>query len=320
MAIEKENSERQAKEKLVSARLLAGLMAVILTVSLLSFPSAQAKNAPSSPPTKNASAPTSSGGAGSPGYRVEATSNYAGTLSCQMCKDGIRVKSDRMGLTWILTAPKWNAQIYNTSTECYMDLPYDEWTKRQSFIPMAKKKTTLKMEKTNSTKVIHGLNTRLYVIMATFAPGTPGAPAMPGMAGGPGAQSVGQPKSKSGSPKAVSPPKTMTVREAEMWVAKDPCVPKQFNELMGKIFGIPAEDGLPLSISLRQKNGKITSIWETVKLTKGNITKDEFKPILGYKKVKTEVEMMLGDQDLGLSDSDGLDSKPAKRLKTDEMP
>ncbi len=308
MAIEKKNAVR-----LTEARLLwAGLLAYLLLCAAPAF----AKNDTPQAPAKSAAGTAAVGGGGSPGYRVEATSNYAGTLSCQMCKDGIRVKSDRMGLTWILTSPKWNAQIYNTSTECYMDLPYDEWTKRQSFIPMAKKKTTLKMEKTNETKVIHGMKTRLYVIMATFSPAPPGNPGMPGV---PGAQPSGQKKSKSPPGKAVSP-KTITVREAEMWVAKDPCVPKQFNELMGKIFGIPAEDGLPLSISLRQKNGKITSIWETVKLSKGNVTKDEFKPILGYKKVKTEVEMMLGDQDLGLSESGGLDSKPVKRLKLNEMP
>ncbi len=272
-------------------------------------------------PAKTGSTPVNTGGAGSSGYRVEATSNYAGTLSCQMCKEGIRVKSDRMGLTWILTAPKWNAQIYNTSTECYMDLPYDEWTKRQSFLPMAKKKTTLKLEKTSNTKVIHGLNTRQYVIMATFQPGAPGLPAavgMPGMAGTAGSGGTRPKQAKpSGKP---APAKPVTVREAEMWIAKDPCVPKQFNQLMGKIFGIPAEDGLPLSISLRQKNGKITSIWETVKLTKGIITKDEFKPIVGYKKVRTEVEMMLGDQDMGLSESDSFDAKPVKRPKLDEMP
>lgn len=311
LAIEKKNAARRTKERL----LCAGLLAHVL---LSAAPAIAKSDAPQSP-TKHAAATATAGGAGSPGYRVEATSNYAGTLSCQMCKDGIRVKSDRMGLTWILTSPKWNAQIYNTSTECYMDLPYDEWTKRQSFIPMAKKKTTLKMEKTNETKVIHGMKTRLYVIMATFAPGTPGVPGNPAMAGGPGAQPVGRKKSKSPPAKAVSP-KLITVKEAEMWVAKDPCVPRQFNELMGKIFGIPAEDGLPLSISLRQKNGKITSIWETVKLNKGNITRDEFKPIVGYKKVKTEVEMMLGDQDLGLSESGGLDSKPVKRPKLNEMP
>jgi hypothetical protein len=164
--------------------------------------------------------------------------------------------------------------------------------------------------------MIHGLKSRQYVIMATFAPATPGNP---GTQGGPGAQPVDRKKSKSRPGKAVSP-KSITVKEAEMWVAKDPCVPKQFNELMGKIFGIPAEDGLPLSISLRQKNGKITSIWETVKLSKSNITKDEFKPIQGYKKVKTEVEMMLGDQDLGLSESGGLDTKPVRRPKLNEMP
>lgn len=230
-----------------------------------------------------------------------------------------------MGLTWILTAPQWNAQIYNTGTECYMDLPYGEWTKRQSFIPMAKKKAKLKLERTNNTKTIHGLQTRQFVIMATFEPGSQGypggpntanMPGMPGSAGAPGSQAGGKRKEK--TKKAAAAP-AVTVREAEMWVAKDPCVPKQFNELMSKIFGIPAEDGLPLSISLRQKNGKITSIWETVKLTKGNIGRDEFKPIQGYKKVKTEVEMMLGDQDLGMDVGD-LDSKPTKRLKLDEMP
>ena len=57
-----------------------------------------------------------------------------------------------------------------------------------------------------------------------------------------------------------------------------------------------------------------------MKLSKSNISKEEFKPIIGYKKVKTEVEMMLGDQDLGLSESDGLDAKPVKRPKLDEMP
>lgn len=283
-------------------------------------PAAGAKAAPASA-GKSPAATAMPGAAGYSGYRVEATSNYAGTLSCQMCKEGIRVKSDRMGLTWILTAPKWNAQIYNTSTECYMDLPYNDWTKRQSFIPMAKKKATLKLEKTKNTKVMHGLNTRQYLIMATFqpgAPGFPGAQSMPGMPGASGSAAAAQKKGK--QPARADALKPVTVREAEMWVAKDPCVPKQFNELMGKIFGIPAEDGLPLSISLRQKNGKITSIWETVKLTKSNIAKDEFKPIVGYKKVKTEVEMMLGDQDLGLSESDGLDAKPVKRPRLDEMP
>lgn len=284
-------------------------------------PVSSAPSAPTAATSKTKTDSASTTAAGSFGYRVEATSNYAGTLSCQMCKEGIRVKSDRMGLTWILTAPKWNAQIYNTSTECYMDLPYNEWTKRQSFMPMAKKRTTLKLEKTNNTKVMHGLNTRQYLIMATFptgAPGMPGGAGMSGMQGMPGAPGFPAKATKVAAKTAAMKP--VTVREAEMWVAKDPCVPRQFNELMGKIFGIPAEDGLPLSISLRQKNGKITSIWETVKLTKSNITKDEFKPIAGYKKVKTEVEMMLGDQDLGLSESDGLDSKPVKRPKMDEMP
>jgi len=298
-----------------------GLMAISM---LISAP-AQAKNSmPAAPAKPSAPAPASAGGQGSPGYRVEATSNYAGTLSCQMCKDGIRVKSDRMGLTWILTAPKWNAQIYNTSTECYMDLPYGEWTTRQSFMPMNKKKAKLKLQKTDNTKTMHGMQTRQYVIMATFEPGSQGysqAMASPGQPGIPGPASAGKQKT---TPKSAKPDKSketqgVTVREAEMWIAKDPCVPKQFNELMSKIFGIPAEDGLPLSISLRQKNGKITSIWETVKLTKGNIGRDEFKPIQGFKKVKTEVEMMLGDQDLGMDDS-SLDFKQLKRKKMDDMP
>lgn len=300
------------KEKLLSLGLIAHAL-------LFSVP-AEAKNPAPAAPGKPAAAPAGSSGPGSPGYRVEATSNYAGTLSCQMCKDGIRVKSDRMGLTWILTSPKWNAQIYNTGTECYMDLPYDDWTKRQSFMPMNKKKAKLKLEKTDNTKTMHGLKTRQFVIMATFEPGSQGYPGGPGTAGSPGAPAFagGKSKGKQKQAKAAAAP-AVTVREAEMWVAKDPCVPKQFNELMSKIFGIPAEDGLPLSISLRQKNGKITSIWETVKLTKGNISRDEFKPIQGYKKVKTEVEMMLGDQDLGM-DVGGLDSKPMKRPKLDDMP
>lgn len=301
-------------KKLLTTGLVAHLLLCTAPLS--------AKDAARPGPPKGTGGAAPTGGAGFPGYRVEASSNYAGTLSCQICLEGIRVKSDRMGLTWILTAPKWNAQIFNTSTECYMDMPYDVWTKRPSFLPMAKKKTTLKLEKTSNTKTMHGLNCRQYVIMATFAPGTaaPGMKGPQGIPGGPPAKNNAGKYAAKKSSKAAEKPQSMTVREAEMWIAKDPCVPKQFNELMAKIFDIPAENGLPLSISLRQKTGKIASIWETVKLTKTNITRDEFKPILGYKKVKTEVEMMLGDQDLGLSDGGGLDSKPVKRPKLDEMP
>ncbi len=298
---------RPVTKKFLSLGLLANLL--LFSAPLLAKDSQVTKGA------KNASGAAPPTGASFPGYRVEASSNYAGTLACQICLEGIRVKSDRMGLTWILTAPKWNAQIFNTSTECYMDMPYSEWTKRPSFLPMAKKKTVLKLEKTNNTKTMHGLNCRQFLIMATFAgppPGMPGSPPQKGPAAGKNSTK------KSG--KAGEKPQGNTVREAEMWIAKDPCVPKQFNELMAKIFDIPAEDGLPLSISLRQKTGKIASIWETVRLTKSRITRDEFKPIVGYKKVKTEVEMMLGDQDLGLSDDSGLDSKPVKRPKLDEMP
>lgn len=284
-----------------------------------------------SAPTSNTSAqgaqPASS--VSLPGYKVDASSNYAGTLTCLVSKEGMKVTSDRMGMTWIITSPSWNAQIFNSTTDCYMDVPYDEWIKRPSFAPMAKRKAVLKLEKTNNSKVIQGLKAKEFYIMTT-------AEVTPEIRKVLEAQSMAeqikeiQAKGQSVKPgqvkqiqqkAAASVPKSQTYKEAEMWIANDPYVPKQFNELMGKIFGLPLDQGMPLSISLKQRNGKIVSIWETGKLTKTTISKSEFAPLTGYKKVKTEVEMMLGD-DIGMGTGEDKYDRPAgaKRAKPDDMP
>lgn len=302
---------------------------LILIATCVEFVSPQASfSTPSN--TQPTATPQPAGAATTlPGYKVDASSNYAGTLTCVVSKAGMKVTSDRMGMTWIITAPNWNAQVFNATTDCYMDVPYDEWIKRQSFAPMAKRKAVLKLEKTNHSKVMHGLKAKEFYIMTT-------AEVTPEMRKVLEAQSmveqlkVIQAKGQAVKPgqvqeirkkAAASVPKSQTYKEAEMWIANDPYVPKQFNELMGKIFGLPLDEGMPLSISLKQRNGKIVSIWETAKLTKASVSKSEFAPLTGYKKVKTEVEMMIGD-DIGMGSDEEKYDKPAgvKRSKPDDMP
>lgn len=215
------------------------------------------------------------------GFEVTATSNYAGTLNCKVCPQGVRVTSSKLGMTWILKSPDWSAQVYNTTNKKYLAVPYAEWKRKIGFGPMARQKTVLKLARTKTVEPMFGLKAQQYVVTATVK-----VPAKDG--------------------KVVS----STHKQAEMWVAKDPSVPRQFTELMTRIFAFPSdEDGLPLKISCRQRNGKLVLIWDTLRLKRATLAASDFTPLKGYKKVKDELGLMLDEDDLFAEDDFSTGSK-----------
>ncbi|HEY9784152.1 MAG TPA: hypothetical protein V6D17_02035 [Candidatus Obscuribacterales bacterium] len=285
---------------------------------------------------------TEASAASSPGYEINAASSYAGALSCHVSHQGVKVASDKLKMTWILRAPAWNAQLYNANTQRYIDIPYQEWKKRGSFGLVADRRATLKLVKTNETAQMQGLNVRQYLVFAI--PRFPAAAMKAGgsdmkvaggdmkVAGGDMKAAAGDMKAAagdirataiSGAPearrttgaaKAANPP-AANPREAEMWITKDVAVPVQFNELMSKIFVLPQEQGLPMKISCRQRNGKLTPIWHTLDLKRRAIPASTFLPLAGYTKVKDEVAMMLGEDELMFGDSP-MSTEPNQKKST----
>lgn len=88
------------------------------------------------------------------GWVIDQTSEEAGRGEIIVTKDGVRIKLKT--LIAVLTAPKFDATIFDTGTKKYVDLPYDKWTSKY------KDKRPVSITPTGKTAKIAGLNASSY--------------------------------------------------------------------------------------------------------------------------------------------------------------
>lgn len=88
------------------------------------------------------------------GWVIDQTSEEAGRGEIIVTKDGVRIKLKT--LIAVLTAPKFDATIFDTSTKKYVDLPYDKWTSKY------KDKRPVSITPTGKTAKIAGLSASSY--------------------------------------------------------------------------------------------------------------------------------------------------------------
>lgn len=88
------------------------------------------------------------------GWVIDQTSEEAGRGEIIVTKDGVKIKLKT--LTAVITAPKFDATIFDTSTRKYVDLPYDKWTSKY------KDKRPISITPTGKTAKIAGLNSTCY--------------------------------------------------------------------------------------------------------------------------------------------------------------
>src|SRR5580658_4810936 len=97
-------------------------------------------------------------------WTIDYNSNFAGAVLMQFCPGAVRMKFDKLGLTIITKAPKWNALAYSDSTKSYMDMPYEDWKEKFNTgkfgghtSKLLKGKGVIKAQPTGKSKKIQGV-------------------------------------------------------------------------------------------------------------------------------------------------------------------
>jgi hypothetical protein len=230
-----------------------------------------------------------------PGWILNEISNFGGPMDCWITAKAIKFKLPKLGLTTIITAPKWDALVYNESTKNMMSSPHDTWTKKFLMHRTAKegsKKDVYEKDVTKESKIIAGVKTHKVIV-----------------------------KKNRGSLDKIMP-------VLEVWVAPEIKAPPQFYAMMNAL-GVKVDDagGAPLKLTTLNYgpndtvSGRISGL-ECLKAKKTQIPLSEFAPLSGYKKVTDEMALMMdeGDQDMMTGGAEPSTAKPKPSTKTaDDM-
>jgi hypothetical protein len=207
---------------------------------------------------------------------VSANSNYAGTIKTQFRDDAIRMSMDKFGLIMVASAPKWDIFWYNEGANKYVTYPYNELGDR--FKVLFGKRKSLEGRKvtsirTGKSETIAGLKAEETNVMITA--------------------------------------KNEKASRVELWMAKKIQPPPQLTHVMQTLLDIPAEKGLPLRVTSFGANGEKTPIFEAEKVVDAAVPPSTFAAPKNMKRVDDVMQLLMGDDDMGMSDEDS--DKPAKK-------
>ena len=200
----------------------------------------------------------------SSGWALDANSNFAGTVTFQWNDEAARFHLDKMGLTMITRAPSWDVTLYNEVNKNCLAMTYSKWQQRFKST-MGRHATNvsysdLPVEISKHSEKILGFGTDKYTL-----------------------KRVNQ--------------KTNVTLKTECWVASDVQVPSHFAGILHVLFQAPENiKGMPMRVEI-PANGRQVPAIEVYKIQPKTFTGDEFKPLVGYKKVADEMALMLDDND-----------------------
>jgi len=208
-------------------------------------------------------------------WELKQTSKMVGPISCLISPQAVRIRAEKMGITWMFKSPKWDAYLFNTETKNYCSFPYEQWKDKVFFMPS--NKTTkaksdiqqMKVEKTGKTLTISGA--KAYEVALIRQNGT---------------------------------------KYGELWMATDIVAPKQFSEVVGSMVMVPIKTaGTPLRASMfQQRANKIMPALDTTSVTKKSLDACVFEPMKGFNKVKDEMALLFAESPDGAGGSGLFDS------------
>jgi hypothetical protein len=214
----------------------------------------------------NAANKASGGGKSSSGGKSSTTPSgqcWEIDYSSSFYDKAMNLKLEKMGLTVVAHAPKWDSNVYNELNKKSMSMTDEQWkTKFASNFEKHRKvaASEVKVEYTTKTEKIQGITATKVVL------------------------------------REKNPQGVMDVA-TELWVAKTLISPPQFKQFIAKALRVPADfQGTPLRISVNQK-GQMVQALDAYKVVKMAVNEDDYKPLSGYKLVKNEINLMMDDDD-----------------------
>ncbi len=199
-------------------------------------------------------------------WEIDYNSSFAGIVKIKFYDKAMNLKLEKMGLTVVAHAPKWDSNVYNELNKKSMSMSDEQWkTKFANNFERHRKVSVgeVKVEYTNKTEQIQGVTATKVIL-------------------------------KEKNLKGVMDVAT------ELWVAKNLSSPPQFKQFISKALRVPSDfQGTPLRISVNQK-GQMVQALDAYKVTKLAVNEDDYKPLTGYKEVKNEINLMMDDDDNGM--------------------
>ena len=196
-------------------------------------------------------------------WELKQTSKMVGPITCMIAPQAVRIRAEKMGITWMFKAPKWDAYLFNTETKNFCSFPYAQWKDRVFFMPASGKTAKAKAEfaqmkvgKTGKTESIAGA--KAYEVGITK----------------PGGMKYGS-----------------------LWMASDIVAPPQFSEVVGSMMMVPIKTGgAPLRAQVFQpKQREIVQVFDTVSASKKSVDTAMFEPMKGFNKVKDEMALLFAE-------------------------
>lgn len=237
-------------------------------------------------------------------------------VNCLISQEAVRIRAEKMNITFLFKAPKWDAYMYNTDTKNYCSFPYQEWKTKGFFSQVMKSKRhekdrnmNLKVKKTGKTQQIAGQKAMELAI------DTPDGE-----------------------------------RYATIWATPSLKVPKQFSEVIGSLVMVPIkESGAPLRVEVRMRSNvpprgthtytppkstsaythqrpssagaaplfKIEPVLDTTKAIDRQVDASIFDQPAGYKKVRDEMALLFAEKDDEGADQSmfNFEAEPSSRKK-----
>jgi hypothetical protein len=209
------------------------------------------------------------------GLTLEVESDYFGNSTMKVSKDGIRIDSKKLGITIVSHAPGWSVIAFNERSKSYYEATHEEWKKRvASRAGMKHGKQEIKL---TGTAKIEGQKVKVYRWVDD--------------------------RTRSGR-KKTNPVVTC------MYAMQSLLVPKEAAAVIASASDLPPDFGLPMRITKLQQGAKKASlVLDTLKCKEGAIAKTVFLQPKGFKRVSSEVALLMeGDDDVG-DLMDGLNTK-----------
>ncbi len=196
-------------------------------------------------------------------WELKQSSKMVGPITCLIAPTAVRIRAEKMGITWMFRGPKWDAYLFNTETKNFCSFPYSQWKDRVFFMPAGGKTAKAKADfakmtvgKTGKTEAIAGA--KAYEVGIT----KPGG-----------------------------------LKYGSLWMASDIVAPQQFSEVIGSMMMVPIKaGGAPLRAQVFQpKEQKIVQVFDTLNASKKSVDSAMFEPMQGFNKVKDEMALLFAE-------------------------
>jgi hypothetical protein len=217
-------------------------------------------------------------------WTINANSEFMGSLVSQFDKSAMRMTLDKLGLTVVSTAPKWDGIAYSEQNKKYVSFPFSKWKQkfRMGFSPKKSGLGEGKLEtvRTGKTATIQGQMADEYLVKIQTDKVSP--------------DQKGKSGKKSGH--------TLTVQNIgpdyiDLWVASKIQPPSQFSFLLKNMMGVPSDKGMPLKVTRHSANGKPLLVLDATKVTEVSAPKSDFELPKGMKQVEDEMGLFISDDE-----------------------